>query len=38
MTDVLLQDLITTVMISSCSLMAALGFIAGVLLASLLSY
>jgi|GEM_PF-4196463 len=38
MTDVLLQDLITTVMVCSQAIMAGLGFVSGVKLASLLSY
>lgn len=38
MTDVLLQDLITTVMMCTYAIMVALGFLAGVKLASLLSY
>lgn len=38
MTDALLQDLITTIMICSYAVMVALGFISGIKLASLLSY
>ena len=38
MTDVLLQDIVTIIMVCSQAIMAGLGFLAGVKLASLLSY